>query len=130
MTADPPEDLRVHLLDAETRALLENARKVPRVPKKIQKRQQHFIKVPWFWFEKLQKVKSAQTYRLALLLLYLHWRGSGGPVKLANGTPKAEGISRQSKWRALVELEQLGLIVIERRSRRSPVVRLLNLSHP
>jgi uncharacterized membrane protein len=40
---------------------------------------------------------------------------------------KIDGISRQSKWRALNDLEQRGLIVVERRRRRSPLVRL-NLS--
>jgi len=37
---------------------------------------------------------------------------------------KIDGISRQSKWRGLVELEKVGLVTIERRPNRSPIVRV------
>jgi hypothetical protein len=125
--ADPPEDIKVHLMDAATRALLENARKVPRVSKKIRKRQQHWVRVPWLWIERLEGVRSGHTYRLALVLLYLHWKGNGEPIKLPNGMLSLDGISRQVKWCCLARLEQLGLVVVERRFRKSPIVKL-NLS--
>ena len=46
------------------------------------------------------------------------------PRKLANGMLEIDGISRWSKWRALPELERRGLVVIDRRRRRSPIVTL------
>ena len=94
-------------------------------PKKIQRRRRHFISVPMAWFERLAGA-SGQTYRTALYLLYLHWRGRGEPIQLANGLLKIDGVSRYSKWRALDELERRGLITIERRPRRSPIIRLIN----
>jgi hypothetical protein len=98
----------------------------PAVPRKIQKRREHFVQVPWRWVEKL-KGAASQTWYLAHHLLYLHWKGGGEPIKLANGMLEFDGISRQSKWRALGDLERRGLIMVERRPKRSPIVRL-NLS--
>lgn len=87
------------------------------------KRAKCFVMVPWRWHEKLVGA-TGQTYRLAQLLLYLHWKDRGAPIRLANKTLEADGISRQSKWRALRELEQRGLIVVECRSKKSPLVRV------
>jgi hypothetical protein len=94
-------------------------------PKKIQRRRRHFISVPMAWFERLAGA-SGQTYRTALHLLYLHWRGRGESIQLANGLLKIDGVSRYSKWRALDELERRGLITIKRRPRRSPIIGLID----
>ena len=92
------------------------------VPRKIQKRREHFVKVPGLWVERLVGARYIATYRVTLYLLYQHWKGGGGPIKLANGVLLMEGVTRAAKWRALRELEQLGLITIERRPRQSPLI--------
>ena len=94
------------------------------VPRKIRRRGEHFVRVPWAWVERLNGARGS-TYRLALILLYLHWKGNGEPIKLANGMLRIDGISRYSKWRALNELERRGMIVVERRRRRSPLIQVL-----
>ena len=120
---DPYADLKQHRLTPETLA------KLAVVPKKIRRRRKHFVQMPWPWLERLAGA-TGQTYRVALCLLYLHWKkGKDGPIKLANGMLRIDGVSRQSKWRALNDLERRGLIAVERRPRRSPVIRVL-LSHP
>ena len=119
---DPYADVRQHRLTPETLA------KLAVVPRKMQRRRQHFVSVPWTWIERLSGA-TGKTCLVALHLLYLHWKGRGEPIKLANGMLRIDGISRQSKWRALGDLERRGVIVVERRRRRSPIVRL-NLSHP
>jgi hypothetical protein len=97
------------------------------VPRKIAKRRKHFIMVPMTWRERLDGA-TGNTILVAFDLLYLAWRdGEGGPVKLGNGMLQHDGISRQSKWRALNELERRGLIVVERRPNRSPLVHLSRL---
>ena len=121
---DPYADLKQHRWTAETQALVES--RVAFVPRKIQKRRRQFVKVPWVWIERLQGA-GGQTYRVALCLLYLHWKGRGGPVRLANGMLGLDGVSRQSKWKALANLERRGLIVVEHRPRKSPLVQI-NLS--
>jgi hypothetical protein len=95
-------------------------------PHKIRTKRQRFIMVPWHWFEALQDC-SATTHRVALYLLWLHWQRKGGPIKLANKTLNLGGVSRQSKWRALRDLERRGLLLVEHQYGKSPMVRLLKL---
>jgi len=90
-------------------------------PPKIAKRREHFIRVPFGWLERLDGA-SGKVYALALHLLYLDWKAKGSPVKLANGMLKIDGISHGSKWRALAELERRGLIAVQRRPRKSPLI--------
>jgi hypothetical protein len=105
---------------------LENLRlvQVPRTPPKIAKRRQHFIMVPFDWLERL-KGAGGQIWHVALHLQYLHWKGKGKPITLANGMLEYDGINRRTKWWALAELEQRGLISIERRKGKSPLIRMI-----
>ena len=118
---DPYADLKRYRLP-DGMVVLERRAVIPRA---LQRRRGHFIPVPMAWFERLAGA-SGQTYRIALCLLYLHWRAKGQPFQLANGLLQIDGVSRFSKWRALVDLERRGLIATERRRRRSPIVRLLD----
>ena len=83
-------------------------------------RRRHFVQVPLTWVERLAHSSSANTYRVALHLLYRHWKNGAQPFLLGNRLLEMEGVSRFAKWRALRELERLGLISIERRRRQSP----------
>ena len=94
-------------------------------PRKILKRREHFVLVPFGWLERLEGA-SGKVYSLALHLLYRHWRAKGQPFTLSNGALKMDGISRASKWRGLAELERRGLISIEHRDRKSPVITVHN----
>jgi hypothetical protein len=107
---------------------LENLRLLPmpevrtgQPPAKIMKRVKDFVMVPMSWLDELEGC-SGHTYHVALHLLYLHWKNRGKPFPLANGMLRYDGVSRQSKWRALLELERRGLITIERRPRKSPII--------
>jgi hypothetical protein len=95
------------------------------VPRKIQRRREHFVKVPGIWVERLAEARYIATYRVALHLLYLKWKQGGRTVSLANGLLHMDGVSRWAKWRALRELEQLGLINLECRPRKSPVITVI-----
>jgi hypothetical protein len=117
MIADP--------FDLETLQLTDDQIRVLNVtPRKIRKRRAHFITVPFTWLERLQDAPG-QTYRLALLLLYRHWQGGGKAIQLANGMLAIDGIPATSKKRALLDLERRGLVRVERRKKKSPVVRVL-----
>ena len=98
----------------------------PAKPKR-KKWRRHYVHVPWEWVERGQ-LPTVSTYRLALLLLYEHWRTGGRPIVLSNISALQEGLSRRSKWNALAELEGLGLIRIERAPPKSPRVTPLRLS--
>ena len=92
-------------------------------PRKLAKRRTHFVQLPWMWIEALSGA-SGKTWQLAVQLLYLHWRGKGAPIKLANGMLEIDGIDRFAKWRALNELERRKIVTIERRHARSPLITL------
>jgi hypothetical protein len=93
-----------------------------RTPAKILNRRKNFIQMPTWWWERLGDCHSVYAYRVALFLLHLNWRNNRRPFKLPNGMLKCDGVSRQSKWVALRLLERLGLITVESRPRKSPII--------
>jgi hypothetical protein len=98
-----------------------------RRPPKTRKWRRQYVQFPWPWIERLQAAKRVSTYRLALALVYENWRTGGRAIVLTNALAMAEGVSKRTKWNALIELERLGLVRVERRSRKSPRLHLLHL---
>jgi hypothetical protein len=86
-----------------------------------------FVRVPWEWVERLQMAKRISSWRLAVLLLYEHWRTGGRDIALSNVLARDIGLSCRSKSRALNELENLDLIEVRRRRRTAPRVTLKHL---
>lgn len=82
-----------------------------------------FVMVPLWWKNQLSRATHACTFKVALELLYRHWRGGGEAVSLPN--VGLVGVSDGTKWRALKELEDLGLVAIERRPKKSPLVTVI-----
>jgi DNA-binding transcriptional ArsR family regulator len=97
------------------------------VPEKIRKRREQFVMVPLWWYERLSNPVPASrcTVLVALYVLHLHWRNYGKPFRLANGMLKYDGISPDTKTRALKDLEQRGLVTVEWRERKSPIVKVI-----
>jgi hypothetical protein len=96
----------------------------PAKTERLKKRENIFIRTPFIWWEKLSGYQG-QTLAVALYIIHLDWKAQGRPVKLANGALDSYGIGRRTKWRALTELERLGLISVERRVGKSPIIRIL-----
>ena len=96
----------------------------PAKTKRLKKRENIFIRAPFIWWEKLSRYQG-QIMAVALYMIHLDWKAQGRPVKLANGALDLYGIGRRTKWRALAELERLGLISVERRVGKSPIIRIL-----
>jgi hypothetical protein len=94
-------------------------------PRKATKWKKHFIRVPWSWVERLRDAHHVCTWKLAMYLLYEHWRNGGQVIVLSNAALAAEGMTRHRKWEGVRELEQLGLVTIQRRPRKSPLVAVL-----
>jgi hypothetical protein len=92
-------------------------------PRKVRERRKQFVQMSWAWGEKLKHVN--RTWYIAMHLLHLDWKQKGGRIKLPNGWLEFEGISRFAKYRALAQLEELGLITVNRRPRKSPIVHVL-----
>lgn len=94
-------------------------------PSKARRRRRYFVSVPMIWVDRL-KGASGQTYRVALCLLHQNFK-SKAPVRASNSLFEIDGVSRQSKWRSLRDLEHRGLVTIECRRRQSPLITLLDL---
>ena len=97
------------------------------VPTKIRKRREQFVQVPMWWIERLGEspLATGATHQVACYLCHLSWKHHGKPFKLPNGMLGNDGISRQSKWRALADLERRKLILVKRRPKKSPVIHLM-----
>jgi hypothetical protein len=88
-------------------------------------RREQFIMLPLAWKERFATARHVGTLKLAHHLLYLGWKSGERLIRVSNAVAKAAGLTRRSKWNALTELEQLGVVVVERRARRSPAVTIL-----
>jgi hypothetical protein len=71
-------------------------------------------------FERLAKARSAASWKIVLRLLLLTQHSSGGVIQLDNDALKQIGVNRWAKYRALRELEELGLVEVRRSERKSP----------
>jgi hypothetical protein len=89
------------------------------------KRRRGFVIVSRMWRDGLQEARYIASYRIAFYLLYQHWWAKGRPTKLTNVAAAKAGVSPKAKWRALAELERLGLIAVERRPKKSPMITVL-----
>jgi hypothetical protein len=108
-----PDRLRIDV--AERRAV---------TPARIRRRRKHFMPFPVAWYERL-KGANGQTYRVALFLCYESWKQGSETMKVPNGMLKIDGVSPQSKRRALGDLARRGCIAVEWRPKKSPIARLL-----
>ena len=80
-----------------------------------------FVKVPQTWQDCLAEIRAdGCTYRVALYLLNKAcW---GRQVTLSTAAMRKQGVSRNGKRSALHQLRRAGLIAVEERPRKSPVV--------
>jgi hypothetical protein len=116
---DPHADLKQHAVRHED--IIEQRVE----PEKIRRRRKLFVKVPWTWVERLMKARRLSTSKVAHYVLHLHWHHGGKPFPLANGMLAMDGVNRFRKWDGLRELEELGLIRVDRRQSKSPLVTAL-----
>jgi hypothetical protein len=121
MKDDPfdPENLR---LQYGTRASQKETRSTVVVPAKLKKRREQFALVPMSLWEKLNDARG-QTLRLIVYLIHMYWQGDYKPVKLANEIMEVNGVCREAKRRALHDLESRGVVIVDQRRRKSPIVR-------
>jgi hypothetical protein len=94
------------------------------------RRRAPFVMVPLVWAERLFMAKHRASWPVAFELLRRDLKYNGKPIPLPNGQLETKfKISRQRKWEALRELERLGLIRTECRSRKSPLVTIARGQH-
>jgi hypothetical protein len=82
-----------------------------------------FVMVPTSWVKRLAHAQAC-TYRLALHVLHLDWKHDGHQFRLTNEGLGAANVSRWGKYAALRELEGLGLVTVDRRFKKSPLIKV------
>jgi hypothetical protein len=81
-----------------------------------------FVKVPLWWAE--QAARATGTPK-AFVWIWLAWKAKSNTFPLPNGQLRDHSVHRNTKDRALRELEAAGLIQVIRKTRKTPVVTLL-----
>ena len=82
-----------------------------------------FVRMPWLWVDCLAKAGAgADAWAVSLFLLYETWRTKTRVVKLTNAALAQLRVRRQGKSRALQQLRGAGLVAVEERRGRSPLV--------
>ena len=94
---------------------------------KRERRRREFAQITREQVDRLTKATNIATSKVFHFLLLIDWRSPGTPILLANGGLEQVGITRQAKYRALSELERLGLVELRNRGRKSPEVVVLKL---
>jgi hypothetical protein len=83
-----------------------------------------FVKVPLAWAAKAAAATNTRKAMVWIWLLHRSWERNSHTITVPNGALLKYGVPRETKRRALAELEAAGLIMIERRPRKSPTVKL------
>jgi hypothetical protein len=90
------------------------------------RREPPWAKVPMWLAQAATEATKDMKAPAALVwihMLHVSWKTKDAPFLLPNGGLKKNGVSRKIKYRVLRKLEAAGLIAVERRSRKSPLVR-------
>ena len=115
-----PEDVEAHA--AARRALTKSKARGATAGSKLVGRGP-FVQYPVEAITRLAGAKHLGTVKLFGWLLHLSWKADHRlPLRLANETVTPLGLSRWGKGAALRELEALGLIRVQRRERKSPLI--------
>jgi hypothetical protein len=111
-----PENLRLNISQQVTKSVV--------APAKLKKRREQFALVPMSLWETLNDAPG-QTLRLLVYLIHMYWQAEHKPLKLANGMMAVNGICREAKRKALRDLEAREIVAVDRRDRKSPIVRFI-----
>jgi hypothetical protein len=85
-----------------------------------------FAKVPLAWAAAAAKATKTPKAMVWVLLQHMAWQTKCVTFPLSNAVMAKYGVSREVKRRALAALESSGLILVERRHGRAPVVTLID----
>ena len=86
-----------------------------------------FVKVPLWWIAAASKHTRSPATLVCIELLHVHWKTKRLSFPLPNGRLEKLGVSREIKRRVLRDLERGGLIRLEQKAGKTPVVTLVVL---
>jgi hypothetical protein len=83
-----------------------------------------FVQVPLRWAVAAARATKTPKALVWLVLLHEAWKAKGAPFSVSNARLARYGVSRETKRRALAQIEASGLSTVKRRHGRAPVVTL------
>jgi hypothetical protein len=86
-----------------------------------------FVKVPLWWIAAATKATNTRKALVSIELLHAAWKAKSLTFPVPNGRLKKLGVSRETKRRALHDLERAGLITTERPARKTTIITLVLL---
>jgi hypothetical protein len=84
-----------------------------------------FAIIPLWWAERAAKAGRNINLMVCVDLVYRAWRARGKAGEKRFALPNSRGVHRATKIRTLRALERAGLIRVEWRERKSPMVTLI-----
>jgi hypothetical protein len=96
-------------------------------PVKRRREVKPFVKVPLWWIAAATEKTNMLGALVLIELLYASWKAKSLTFPLSNTRLAEWGVSRDVKRRVLRDLEQGGLILVERFPGQSPRVTLIGL---
>ena len=93
-------------------------------PAKRESKKDVFVKVPLWWIEAATKATRAPQAFVCVWLLYLAWKAGRASFPLPNDRLAKGGVDRRMKRKVLAGLEKAGLIAVDRRHGKTPIVTL------
>ena len=91
------------------------------------KKVEAFVKVPLWWIKIAAKDARSPTTLVLIELLYASWKAKSSTFPLPNGRLNKLGVSREVKRKVLLNLERRPVILVERHSRKAPIITLIGL---
>ena len=86
-----------------------------------------FVKVPLALAAKAAvAAASGQQMMVWIYLLHRSWKLQKATFAVPSGALRSFGISKEVKRRALRNFENVGLIIVERRTSKNPIVTMVN----
>jgi hypothetical protein len=95
--------------------------------KRQKKNKELFVKVPLWWATEAAKATGMLKMLVLLELLHRSWKARSLTFPFPNSSLKKTGVGREAKRRILRDLEAAGLITVERRHGKTPMVSLVTL---
>jgi len=120
-----PDDLNPFRLAADQVAHLRNESR-PTTPRPLKRQSGLFLKgpVPWLWLSRAGQLPG-KALHVAVVVHLLAGMRRGGPVSLSGARLCELGVGRHAAYRALRHLEEAGLVAVQRRRGRQPVVTIV-----
>jgi hypothetical protein len=91
----------------------------------IKRKKPEFVRVPLHLIGKAAAATGGKRMLVWILILHQSWRRRTPAVTVTNDMLRTYGISRETKRRALEQLEAVGLISVQWRANKNPIATLV-----